>query len=163
MHIKRAKQEILDSIEAYLQKDEDGHYLIPSFRQRPILSWGLRVSGRHRLWSRSQNRANRSGLLHHHPSYQTERCGSPFYQREGLPGSNLFGHGVHDERDYRFCLREDGADRVKGRNSFYWMDHLCIGDAGADDAAVFTVQDVRKSKGSGRMDHCGGRQSAGVQ
>ena len=29
MHIKRAKQEILDSIEAYLQKDEDGHYLIP--------------------------------------------------------------------------------------------------------------------------------------
>lgn len=40
MHIKRAKQEILDSIEAYLQKDEDGHYLIPSFRQRPILLMG---------------------------------------------------------------------------------------------------------------------------
>ena len=40
MNIKRAKQEIKDSIEAYLQKDETGHYLIPSVRQRPILLMG---------------------------------------------------------------------------------------------------------------------------
>lgn len=40
MHIKRAKQEIRDSIEAYLKKDEDGQYLIPSIRQRPILLMG---------------------------------------------------------------------------------------------------------------------------
>ena len=37
MDIKRAKQEIKDSIEAYLAKDEFGHYLIPAIRQRPIL------------------------------------------------------------------------------------------------------------------------------
>lgn len=40
MNIKRAKQEIKDSIEAYLQKDETGHYLISSVRQRPILLMG---------------------------------------------------------------------------------------------------------------------------
>ena len=38
MDIKRAKQEIKDSIEAYLAKDEFGEYLIPAIRQRPIRS-----------------------------------------------------------------------------------------------------------------------------
>ena len=37
MNIKRAKQEIKDSIEAYLTKDNYGEYKIPSIRQRPIL------------------------------------------------------------------------------------------------------------------------------
>lgn len=40
MNIKRAKQEIKNSISAYLQKDEFGDYLIPSIRQRPILLMG---------------------------------------------------------------------------------------------------------------------------
>ena len=40
MDIKRAKQEIKDSIEAYLAKDEFGEYLIPAIRQRPILRYG---------------------------------------------------------------------------------------------------------------------------
>ncbi len=35
MNIKRAKQEIKDSIEAYLTKDNYGEYKIPSIRQRP--------------------------------------------------------------------------------------------------------------------------------
>ena len=37
MNIKRAKQEIKDTIEAYLLKDERGEYCIPSVRQRPVL------------------------------------------------------------------------------------------------------------------------------
>ena len=40
MNIKRAKQEIKDSIEAYLTKDNYGEYKIPSIRQRPILLMG---------------------------------------------------------------------------------------------------------------------------
>ena len=40
MHIKRAKQEIKDSIEAYLAKDAYGEYVIPSIRQRPVLLMG---------------------------------------------------------------------------------------------------------------------------
>lgn len=40
MNIKRAKQEIKDSIEAYLKKDSYGEYEIPSIRQRPILLMG---------------------------------------------------------------------------------------------------------------------------
>lgn len=40
MNIKRAKEEIKNSIEAYLQKNEYGEYMIPSIRQRPILLMG---------------------------------------------------------------------------------------------------------------------------
>lgn len=40
MNIKRAKQEIENTIKAYLQKDEYGDYLIPTVRQRPILLIG---------------------------------------------------------------------------------------------------------------------------
>lgn len=40
MDIKRAKQEIKDSIKAYLFKDELGEYKIPAIRQRPILLMG---------------------------------------------------------------------------------------------------------------------------
>ena len=40
MNIKRAKQEIKNTIQAYLLKDEFGNYVIPSIRQRPVLLIG---------------------------------------------------------------------------------------------------------------------------
>ena len=40
MDIKRAKQEIKDTIEAYLAKDAFGEYRIPAVRQRPVLLMG---------------------------------------------------------------------------------------------------------------------------
>ncbi|MDO5409596.1 MAG: AAA family ATPase [Lachnospiraceae bacterium] len=40
MHIKRAKEEIRNTIRAYLMKDEFGQYVIPSVRQRPVLLIG---------------------------------------------------------------------------------------------------------------------------
>ena len=40
MNIKRAKQEIKDTIEAYFLKNEWGEYEIPAIRQRPILLLG---------------------------------------------------------------------------------------------------------------------------
>lgn len=40
MNIKRAKEEIKNTASAYLLKDEDGEYAIPSMRQRPVLLIG---------------------------------------------------------------------------------------------------------------------------
>lgn len=40
MNILRAKNEIINTVKAYLAKDEDGSYLIPSVHQRPILLMG---------------------------------------------------------------------------------------------------------------------------
>ena len=40
MNIKQAKQEIANTLRAYLAKDELGNYLIPTVRQRPVLLMG---------------------------------------------------------------------------------------------------------------------------
>ena len=40
MNIKRAKQEIKDTVQAYLMKNQFGEYEIPSVGQRPILLMG---------------------------------------------------------------------------------------------------------------------------
>ncbi|MBR5284308.1 MAG: AAA family ATPase [Clostridia bacterium] len=40
MNIKQAKQEIQNTLRAYLTKDELGNYLIPTIRQRPVLLMG---------------------------------------------------------------------------------------------------------------------------
>ena len=40
MNIKRAKEEIKNTIKAYLTKDSHGEYEIPSMRQRPVLLMG---------------------------------------------------------------------------------------------------------------------------
>ena len=40
MNIKTAKQEISNSVKAYIARDEKGEYLIPTNRQRPILLIG---------------------------------------------------------------------------------------------------------------------------
>lgn len=52
MNIKRAKIEIKNAIEAYLQKDDFGEYTIPAIRQRPILLMGPPGIGKHRSWNR---------------------------------------------------------------------------------------------------------------
>ena len=40
MNIQQAKQEIIHTLQAYLQKDETGHYCFPTVHQRPILLMG---------------------------------------------------------------------------------------------------------------------------
>ena len=40
MNIKQAKQEIINTVQAYLTKDETGEYAIPVERQRPVLLIG---------------------------------------------------------------------------------------------------------------------------
>lgn len=52
MNIKRAKQEIKDTIQAYLLRDDTGAYAIPSIRQRPVLLIGPRAWAKPRLWNR---------------------------------------------------------------------------------------------------------------
>ena len=46
MNIKRAKEEIKNTVEAYLLKDGDGEYAIPVARQRPVLLVGPRGVGK---------------------------------------------------------------------------------------------------------------------
>ena len=53
LNIKEAKQEVINTVRAYLKKDDTGAYEIPPERQRPILLMGPPGIGTKPLsWSR---------------------------------------------------------------------------------------------------------------
>ena len=73
MNIKRAKQEIKNSIEAYLAKDEFGEYKIPAVRQRPVLLMGPPGVGK------TQIMEDRACGIYDHAPHETKRGGASFY------------------------------------------------------------------------------------
>lgn len=54
MNIERAKEEIKNTVKAYLAKDEDGNPLIPSVHQRPVLLIGPPGIGKTAIMVRQQ-------------------------------------------------------------------------------------------------------------
>ena len=104
MDIKRAKQEIKDSIEAYLAKDEFGDYRIPAIRLSLHDALPIYLSGGH-----SGNRKNtdygtdcermpyRAGSIHDHTSYKTECGRAAVYSGKRVRWENGICNRVHDE------------------------------------------------------------------
>ena len=90
MDIKRAKQEIKDSIEAYLAKDEFGHYLIPAIRQRPILLMGAPGIGKTQIMEQIA-RECKVGLVSYTITHHTRQSavGLPFIKEKTF-GSETF-------------------------------------------------------------------------
>lgn len=56
MNIKQAKQEIANTLRAYLARDALGNYLIPAVRQRPVLLMGPQASAKPRSWNKLRRR-----------------------------------------------------------------------------------------------------------
>lgn len=90
MHIKRAKKEIKDSIEAYLKKDEDGKYMIPTIRQRPILLMGPPGIGKTQIMEQIARECG-IGLVSYTITHHTRQSavGLPFI-RERMYGDKMY-------------------------------------------------------------------------
>lgn len=90
MNIKRAKQEIIDSVEAYLLKDEYGEYVIPQIRQRPILLWGAPGIGKTQIMEQVA-RACGIGLVAYTITHHTRQSaiGLPFISRKEYGEKNM--------------------------------------------------------------------------
>ena len=80
MNIKRAKQEIKDTIEAYLAKDAFGGYRIPSIRQRPVLLMGPPGIGKTQIMEQI-----------------SREMGIGLHQRKGVRRQDVFCDRIHDE------------------------------------------------------------------
>ena len=87
MNIKRAKQEIRDSIEAYLSKDEFGEYRIPAIRQRPILLMGPPGIGKTQIMEQIARECE-IGLVAYTITHHTRQSavGLPFIKEEQYDG-----------------------------------------------------------------------------
>lgn len=89
MNIKRAKEEISNTVQAYLEKDEQGRYLIPVIRQRPLLLLGAPGIGKTQIMEQIA-RECRIGLVSYTITHHTRQSavGLPFIREESFGGRN---------------------------------------------------------------------------
>ena len=87
MNIKRAKEEIKNSIEAYLLKDEEGEYVIPEIRQRPVLLLGAPGIGKTQIMEQIAKEC-RIGLVSYTITHHTRQSavGLPFISEKEFDG-----------------------------------------------------------------------------
>lgn len=88
MNIKRAKQEIKDTIEAYLLKDEYGAYEIPVIRQRPVLLLGAPGIGKTQIMEQIARECG-IGLVAYTITHHTRQSaiGLPFISEKEIVAS----------------------------------------------------------------------------
>lgn len=82
MNIKEAKQEIKNTVQAYLCQDERGNYLIPNLRQRPVLLMGPPGIGKTQIMEQIA-RECRVGLVAYTITHHTRQSavGLPFIRK----------------------------------------------------------------------------------
>ena len=87
MNIKRAKEEIRHSIEAYLSKNEFGEYRIPAIRQRPLLLIGPPGIGKTQIMEQVA-RECKVGLVSYTITHHTRQSaiGLPFIEKKEFNG-----------------------------------------------------------------------------
>lgn len=70
MNIKKAKEEVKNTVKAYLMKDDDGKYIIPAIRQRPMLLIGPPGIGKTQIMEQIA-RECRIGLVSYNMTHHT--------------------------------------------------------------------------------------------
>lgn len=75
MNIKKAKDEIKNTVRAYLKKDADREYIIPAIRQRPILLIGPPGVGKTQIMEQIAKEC-RIGLVSYTITHHTRQSGS---------------------------------------------------------------------------------------
>ena len=85
MNIKRAKEEIKDTIAAYLLKDEFGEYKIPAIRQRPVLLIGPPGVGKTQIMEQIARECE-IGLVAYTITHHTRQSavGLPFIEHKNI-------------------------------------------------------------------------------
>ncbi len=89
MNIKQAKQEIADTLKAYLAKDSLGNYRIPPIRQRPILLMGPPGIGKTQIMEQAAAE-NGVGLVAYTITHHTRQSavGLPFIEHRCYGGED---------------------------------------------------------------------------
>ena len=99
MNIQEAKQEIENTLRAYLRKDEGGNYLFPTVRQRPILLMGPPGIGKTAIMEQIAQQLH-IGLVSYTMTHHTRQSAI------GLPQINQQTYGAETVSVTRFTMRE---------------------------------------------------------
>lgn len=90
MNIKRAKEEIINTVNAYLQTDEQGRFVIPEIHQRPILLMGPPGIGKTAVVEQAA-RACGIGFVSYTMTHHTRQSamGLPFISQKSYDGRSF--------------------------------------------------------------------------
>ena len=99
MNIKRAKQEIVDTISAYLEKDEYGQSRIPGIRQRPVLLMGPPGIGKTQIMEQIARQCD-IALVAYTITHHTRQSAV------GLPFISSKSYGGKEERVTEYTMSE---------------------------------------------------------
>ena len=90
MNIKQAKQEITNTLRAYLTRDELGNYLIPTVRQRPVLLMGPPGIGKTQIMEQIAAETD-VGLVAYTITHHTRQSamGLPFIEKRSYGGQEF--------------------------------------------------------------------------
>ena len=89
MNIKKAKEDIKNTVRAYLKKDNYGQYSIPSIRQRPVLLMGPPGIGKTQIMQQIAQECN-IGLVAYTITHHTRQSavGLPFIKEKTFDGKS---------------------------------------------------------------------------
>ena len=128
MNIKRAKQEITNTIKAYLARDAFGEYQIPPVRQRPILLMGPPGIGKTQIMEQIAAETG-VGLIAYTITHHT---------RQSALGLPYIDHHIYDGKEYAvtsYTMSEilasvyDLMERTGVREGILFLDEInCISE-----------------------------------
>ena len=169
MNIKQAKQEIINTVQAYLTKDETGEYAIPVERQRPVLLIGPPGIGKTAIMEQVAQECG-INLVSYTITHHTRQSaiGLPFISKKTYDGE--------DVSVTEYTMSEiiasiyDQIEQSGIHEGILFLDEInCVSEtlaptnACACHAAVPAVQDIWKSQGTGWLCHRYGGKSSGIQ
>ena len=90
MNIKEAKQEVVNTVQAYLKKDENGDYVIPVERQRPVLLIGPPGIGKTAIMEQAAKECG-INLVSYTITHHTRQSaiGLPFIEKKNYGGQEV--------------------------------------------------------------------------
>ena len=94
MNIKQAKNEVIRTVRAYLEKRDNGEYMIPVIRQRPLLLLGAPGIGKTQIMEQVANECG-IGLVSYTITHHTRQSavGLPFIREK----TYIFCDRIYDE------------------------------------------------------------------
>lgn len=128
MDIKRAKQEIINAVEAYFSKDEFGEYKIPTIRQRPILLMGPPGIGKTQIMEQVARECD-IGLVSYTITHHT---------RQSAVGLPFIKERVYENKAYsvtEYTMSEilssvyEAMERTKKKEGILFLDEInCVSE-----------------------------------
>jgi len=128
MDIKRAKEEIVNTVKAYNLTDETGHFLIPTVRQRPVLLIGPPGIGKTAIMEQVARECE-IGLVSYTMTHHTRQSalGLPFIEKKQY-GGKIFSVTEYTMSEIIAAVYER-IEKTGCRNGILFIDEInCVSE-----------------------------------